>query len=89
VNEDSQRGSARFLTFLACRSVTEETATGDTELFQLLRSDFEDIMLKFPVLKSRLASIGLARVKRQAKIVKMVSSEMQQDEIDNSMPAGT
>mmetsp|Transcript_42723 Transcript_42723/g.134623 ORF Transcript_42723/g.134623 Transcript_42723/m.134623 type:complete len:382 (+) Transcript_42723:565-1710(+) len=61
VNEDSQRGSARFLTFLACRSVTEETATGDTELFQLLRSDFEDIMLKFPVLKSRLASIGLVR----------------------------
>eukprot|EP00960_Hanusia_phi_P071044 767454-Hanusia_phi.AAC.1 len=41
------------------RTVTEESATGDTVLFQLLRSDFEDIMNKFPVLKNRLSNIGL------------------------------
>ena len=38
----------------------------DTELFEFLRSDFEAIMEKYPILKTRLAQIGQSRVKRAA-----------------------
>jgi hypothetical protein len=34
------------------------------ELFQLLRTDFEAVMDRYPILKTRLAQIGQARVKR-------------------------
>lgn len=36
------------------------------ELFQLMRSDFEATMERYPILKTRLAQIGQARVKRAA-----------------------
>eukprot|EP00918_Siedleckia_nematoides_P107119 GHVU01233553.1.p1 GENE.GHVU01233553.1~~GHVU01233553.1.p1 ORF type:complete len:496 (+),score=93.48 GHVU01233553.1:178-1488(+) len=36
------------------------------ELFQLMRSDFEAVMERFPILKTRLAQIGQARVRRAA-----------------------
>mmetsp|Transcript_39548 Transcript_39548/g.61682 ORF Transcript_39548/g.61682 Transcript_39548/m.61682 type:complete len:520 (+) Transcript_39548:31-1590(+) len=36
------------------------------ELFQLMRTDFEATMEKYPILKTRLAQIGQARVKRAA-----------------------
>jgi hypothetical protein len=35
------------------------------ELLQLLRSDFQQLLINYPVLKSRFACIGQARVKRQ------------------------
>jgi serine/threonine protein kinase len=34
------------------------------ELFQLMRTDFEQVMDRFPILKTRLAQIGKARVNR-------------------------
>jgi len=37
-----------------------------TELFQLLRTDFEASMVQYPILQTRLAQIGQARVKRAA-----------------------
>uniref|UniRef100_A0A7S0I2N3 cGMP-dependent protein kinase n=1 Tax=Hanusia phi TaxID=3032 RepID=A0A7S0I2N3_9CRYP len=43
--------------------------TAPAELLQLLRTDFEELMVKYPVLKSRLAFIGQARVRRQANAV--------------------
>mmetsp|Transcript_11813 Transcript_11813/g.27197 ORF Transcript_11813/g.27197 Transcript_11813/m.27197 type:complete len:735 (-) Transcript_11813:86-2290(-) len=39
------------------------------ELFQLMRTDFESIMSKFPMLRTRLASIGRARVRRKDNFV--------------------
>mmetsp|Transcript_34336 Transcript_34336/g.77341 ORF Transcript_34336/g.77341 Transcript_34336/m.77341 type:complete len:502 (-) Transcript_34336:82-1587(-) len=36
------------------------------ELFRLMRSDFEAVMERFPILKTRLAQIGQARVRRAA-----------------------
>lgn len=42
-----------------------KTKTSDSvELFQLMRSDFEAVMERFPILKTRLAQIGQARVRR-------------------------
>jgi len=38
----------------------------NVELFQLMRSDFEAVMERFPILKTRLAQICQARVKRAA-----------------------
>ena len=39
-------------------------AAEPVELFQLMRSDFEFVMERFPILKTRLAQIGQARVRR-------------------------
>jgi hypothetical protein len=47
------------------RSQHSKTKTSDSvELFQLMRSDFEAVMERFPILKTRLAQIGQARVRR-------------------------
>eukprot|EP00281_Chroomonas_sp_CCMP1168_P026737 CAMPEP_0206254450 /NCGR_PEP_ID=MMETSP0047_2-20121206/23697_1 /ASSEMBLY_ACC=CAM_ASM_000192 /TAXON_ID=195065 /ORGANISM="Chroomonas mesostigmatica_cf, Strain CCMP1168" /LENGTH=490 /DNA_ID=CAMNT_0053680737 /DNA_START=107 /DNA_END=1576 /DNA_ORIENTATION=- len=41
-------------------------STEAVELFQLLRTDFEATMERYPILQTRLAQIGQARVKRAA-----------------------
>lgn len=38
----------------------------DLELFQLMRSDFEDVMARYPILQTRLAEVGQDRVRRAA-----------------------
>ena len=40
---------------------------GPVELLQLARSDFEQLLIKYPVLKSRFSCIGQSRVRRQAR----------------------
>ena len=47
-------------------STSSSKSSKSVELFQLMRSDFEDVMERFPILKTRLAQIGQARVKRAA-----------------------
>ena len=42
----------------------QERAPGPSELLQLLRSDFEEILRDFPILRSRLATVGTNRVRR-------------------------
>ena len=40
---------------------------GPVELLQLARSDFEQLLIKYPVLESRFSCIGQSRVRRQAR----------------------
>ena len=48
------------------RSHSKTKSEAQVELFQLNRSDFEGVMERFPILQTRLAQIGQARVKRAA-----------------------
>ena len=44
-----------------------EEKRGPVELLQLARSDFEQLLIKYPVLESRFSCIGQSRVRRQAR----------------------
>jgi len=50
----------------ACHGPRGSRQAEAVELFQLMRSDFEATMERYPILKTRLAQIGQARVKRAA-----------------------
>jgi len=52
------------------KSVPEKDFTGPTELFQLSRSDFEEIMAQFPIVRTRLAESG--QIKQRLRSVREV-----------------
>jgi hypothetical protein len=47
--------------------------TDAVELFRLMRTDFELVLEKFPVLKSRLVSLGRVRLQRKDKLTQVMS----------------
>mmetsp|Transcript_3807 Transcript_3807/g.9108 ORF Transcript_3807/g.9108 Transcript_3807/m.9108 type:complete len:522 (+) Transcript_3807:78-1643(+) len=58
----------------------------DTELFEFARTDFETIMEKYPILKTRLAQIGQSRVKRASD--RPASGEKDLPQAAAAAPAG-
>mmetsp|Transcript_39194 Transcript_39194/g.57605 ORF Transcript_39194/g.57605 Transcript_39194/m.57605 type:complete len:501 (-) Transcript_39194:211-1713(-) len=78
------------------KNVPVEKLTGPTELFQLSRTDFEDIMQQFPIVRTRLAESG--QIKQRLRSVHEVqraergkgasSEEGSDDEAGPSSAAG-
>ena len=58
-----------------------------TELFQLSRTDFEDVMQKFPIVRTRLAESGQIKQRlRSVKEVQRLDSKDIDDEDDAVAP---
>jgi hypothetical protein len=58
-----------------------------TELFQLSRTDFEDVMQKFPIVRTRLAESGQIKQRlRSVKEVQKLDSKDIDDEDDAVAP---